>query len=109
MSDDLEEIKRRKLEEYRERLKQQISEEQEKQRILAERDAILSKILTAEAKLRLNNVKLADPRKALYVENVLITLYDSGRLTKRITEAELKKLLLKLSQKRKTKIEIKRK
>ncbi len=107
--DDLEEIRRKKLEEYQERLKQKMIEEQEKQKLLAEREAILSSILTPEAKLRLNNVKLADPKKALYVENVLIALYQSGRLSRKITDDDLKRLLLRMSQKRETKIKIKRK
>ncbi len=101
---ELEEIKRRKMMEL---MSQQRGEEEELRREQEEmaRQNILRQILEPEARERLANLKLARPDLAQVVENQLILLAQSGRIYKKISDAELKEILRRLtSQKREIKI-----
>ncbi len=101
---ELEEIKRRKMME----LMSQGGEEEEELRKQQEemaRQNILRQILEPEARERLARLKLARPDLAQVVENQLILLAQSGRIYKKISDAELKEILRRLtSQKREIKI-----
>jgi len=110
MDEDLEEIKRRKLEELKRQLAyQQAMQEQEeieREQIEEERRRILSAILTSEARERLARVKMARPEYARAIEDQLIILAQSGRIKRKIDDAQLKSLLAKLAKsKRDIKIE----
>ncbi len=108
--EDLEEIRRRKLEEYQKRLQARQLEEQQREALELQKRAILRKILDPDARTRLANVRLVNPGLAEQVEYTLIALYQSGRLARRVTDAELKKILERLSsRKREPRIEIRRK
>ncbi|RLF41791.1 MAG: hypothetical protein DRN18_03305, partial [Thermoplasmata archaeon] len=76
MDEDLEEIKRRKLEELKRQLAYQQAiqeqEELEREEIEEERRRILSLILTSEARERLARVKMARPDYARAIEDQLI-------------------------------------
>ncbi len=101
---ELEEIKRRKMMEL---MSQQGEGEEELRREQEEmaRQNILRQILEPEARERLANLKLARPDLAQVVENQLILLAQSGRIYKKISDAELKEILRRLtSQKREIKI-----
>ncbi|MFP3300283.1 MAG: DNA-binding protein [Thermoplasmatales archaeon] len=111
MSDDreLEEIRKRRLQELQRQAleRQAMEEQQEAERKAAEKERleILRKLLTPEALQRLSNVRLVRPELAENVENQIIYLAQSGRLTRQITDAEVKALLAKLSEKREIRIE----
>ncbi len=110
MMDDYEEIRRRKLEEYQRRLQEKAEEESELAARQAQIDAIISAVLEPDARSRLANVRLANPKLAEKVIATLVYLYQAGRLTRKVTDKELKAILLKLSQsKRDTNIKILRK
>ena len=95
---DENEIKQRKLEEYKRRLAQAKIEE------------MLRTILEPEARGRLKRVEMANPDVAGKVIYTLISLYQSGRLTKKVSDEDLKKILAGLASKRReTKIEIRHK
>lgn len=102
MSDDseLEKIRARKLQE----LQQQALEEQRREQLKSEMDAqktaILSQILTNEARQRLSNVKMVRPELAEAIEMQLIQLAQSGRLNSKITDEQLKKTLKQISQRK---------
>ncbi len=96
--DNYEELKRKKLEEYKKRLQEQLEAQQEEQARQAQIDEILNTILTPDAKSRLANIRLANPKKADKVISVLVYLYQSGRLAKKINDEELKKILIKISE-----------
>lgn len=98
--DELEEIKRKKLEEYRRRMEQAAREEEARKAEEAKKQAILRKILTPAARQRLNNLKIAYPELAETVEDQLIALAASGRIRAPITDEMLKKILASLTRTR---------
>ncbi|MEM3980660.1 MAG: DNA-binding protein [Ignisphaera sp.] len=75
--------KRQELE--RKRLEKELEE--------ARRQEILRAILTPEARERLYNIKLVKPEIAKIVEDRLIALAVQGRITKPLTDEELKSIL----------------
>ncbi len=106
---ELEELRKKKLAELQAAMAKK-REEEEKKAAEALREAILRRYLTAEARARLSNVKLVRPELALQVENYVIMLAQSGRLTRPLTEEDVKELLEQLTEERKeTRIKIKEK
>ena len=104
---DAEEIKQKKLEELKQQYVQQQTEEQKQLEAEAQLSALLRKILTDEARTRLNNVKLVNRELYLKTSQTIMYLVQAKRLQGKMNEAELKELLLKLSAKKE--INIKRK
>jgi len=82
------ELLRRRQELQRRRIEKQIEE--------ARRREILRMILTPEARERLANIKLVRPEIARIVEDHLISLATQGRITKPITDDELKAILAEI-------------
>ena len=100
--------KRRLAQMQNEQLTQQQAEEQQRQ-IENQRQAILKGILTDEARERLANIKLAKPEYAITLENQLIQLAQTGRVSDKITDDQLRQLLQQLTKtKRESKITFKR-
>ncbi|RLF55072.1 MAG: DNA-binding protein [Thermoplasmata archaeon] len=101
-NDELEEIKRRKLEELRRQLAYQQAiqeqEEIEREEIEEERRRILSLILTQEARERLARIKMARPEFARAIEDQLILLAQNGRIKSKIDDDQLKELLSRLAR-----------
>ncbi len=111
MSDDreLEELRRRRLMELqKEAMANEDSarrEEEERKALQKERQELLKRLLTPEAIQRLSNVRLARPEVAENVENQIISLAQTGRLNRMITDSELKAILARLTEKREIRIE----
>jgi len=111
MTDDreLEELrKRRMLELQREALANEENarrEEEERKALQKEKQDLLKRLLTPEAIQRLSNVRLARPEVAENVENQIISLAQTGRLNRMITDSELKAILARLTEKREIRIE----
>ena len=66
--------------------------------INAQKDILLKQLLTSEARLRLNNVKMLNPELANMVENFLLGLASQGRSPGQITDDQLKQILLSAQQ-----------
>ena len=64
----------------------------------AQKEIILKQILSSEARLRLNNVKMVKPDVATTVENYLINLASQGKLRPPVTDDQLKQILLSIQQ-----------
>ena len=67
----------------------------------AQKDTLLKQILSSEARLRLNNVKMVKPELANMVENYLLGLASQGRAPDQITDEQLKQILLSAQQPKK--------
>ena len=90
---------------------QQLAQQQEEQRrqIENQRQIILKGILTDEARERLGRIKLAKPDYATSLENQLIQLASTRRISEKITDDQLKSLLKQMTKsKRESKITFKR-
>lgn len=96
MSEDeaLRKIQERMIAEMSERR----SREEEAIRELQRIDAIVKSLLTTEAWQRLKRVELVKPELANDVKVYLIQLYSTGKLTRKLTDDELKALLASLSE-----------
>ncbi len=104
--EELERIRRRKLE----ALQRRIYEEQqlEKQREVEMKiQAILRQILTPEARQRLANIKMVKPEFARQIEIQLIQLFQRGVLNSPLSDRQLKEILSRI-QRGKREIRIRR-
>ena len=68
------------------------------EQISAQKDMLLKQILSGEARLRLNNVKMVKPELANLVENYLLGLSTQGKIQGQITDEQLKQILLSAQQ-----------
>jgi programmed cell death protein 5 len=98
--EELEEIRKRKLEELQRLGQQQSLAEEQEAAMRAQRQAILRQILTPEARERLGRVKLAYPDIVEDVENQLVMLAQSGRVRGVIDDNSLVQILGKLMPKK---------
>jgi len=97
---ELEEIRRRRMLEIQQRLNQEQQRAQAQQQIEIQKQAILRRILTPEARQRLNNLKMVKPEFANTLEIQLIQLAQSGRTQTPITDQQLKEILIRLQGQR---------
>lgn len=116
MSDDLEEIRRRRLKELQDasstkpRDEEIARQEEANKQVEIQKQSILRKILTDSARQRLNNIKLVKPQMAEAIEDQLIQLAQVGRIPNGIlNEEQLLDMLKRLQHgKRESSIKFKR-
>ena len=110
MDEELEKLRKKRLHELQkeEELANSFDQQEEQQKEFEEqKKMILRSILTTTAKERLSNIKLARPQIGEQIENQLIILAQSGRLQQKITDQQLRDLLVRLIPKKRD-INIKR-
>ena len=109
MDEELEDIRRKKLQELQQQgqLQESLEEQDAQKKELEERRRmILRSILTTQAKERLGRIRVARPEIAGEIENQLIMLAQGGRLKNKINDEQLRMLLSKIiPKKRDIKIE----
>lgn len=105
--EELEDIKKKKMEKIKGQIQSEGSEEEAKEEMEAQKKAILRSVMTSEARERLARVRIARPEIAENIEKQIIMLSQRGALNGKIDDETLKKLLGKLTGKKKE-INIKR-
>ncbi len=66
--------------------------------ISAQKEMILKQLLSPEARLRLNNVKMVKPDLAAHVENYLIGMASQGKINSQVSDDQLKQILMSVQQ-----------
>ena len=98
---ELEEIKKRKMQEMMmQQMSSSESDNAEQQRQEMEKNAILRKILSSEARERLTSIKMARPAFGESIEAQLMYLARMGKIQRPLTDDEFKKILISLSSQR---------
>lgn len=64
----------------------------------AQKEQILKQILTPEARMRLNNIKMVKPELSDLVEQYLIGMATQGKMHGQITDDQLKQILISTQQ-----------
>ena len=98
--DDIEELRRQKLEELQDRAEtgeaDEAQQEAAQQQADAQRQALLRQYLSDEARQRLNTVKMSKPEFGEQVEQQVVALAQSGRLGGKIDDEKMRQLLKEL-------------
>ncbi|MDD5112038.1 MAG: DNA-binding protein [Candidatus Altiarchaeota archaeon] len=102
MADELEEIRRRRMQQLMaQQMQGQQQEAMQEQMREAEINSqiklIIGQILSPEARERLSNIRLARPSQARQIEILLIQLKQAGRLPAQLTDKDFKEILLKIT------------
>ena len=66
--------------------------------ILEKKELVLKQLLSPEARLRLNNVKMVKPEVANMVENYLISMATQGQIRSQVSDEQLKQILQSMQQ-----------
>ncbi|MEA3295395.1 MAG: DNA-binding protein [Euryarchaeota archaeon] len=105
--DELEAIRRRKMELLRQQQQQQMQDpqvaaqqEQAMAEMEAKKQAILRTILTPEARERLNTLRMTKPELVASVSDQLVSLAQSGRLQGKLDDEKLRNLLIQIQPKK---------
>jgi len=106
MSDEeLEAIRRRKLLAMQQKMGDDQRQVQAEQQMEAQKQELLRKILSPEARQRLTNLKMVKPEFTANLELQLIQLAQMGKVPIPMSDAQLKQILIQLqSRKREPKI-----
>lgn len=98
--DDLDDIRRRKLQELQERQAAAGRQEEEKaQQQEAAIERLLQQVLEPEARERLTRIRMSRPEFHDRVVSQLIGLAQSGRLARRLSDEDLRQILVQLTPK----------
>jgi len=73
------------------------SQEKDSQ-LKAQKEIMLKQVLSADARLRLNNVRMVKPDLADLVENYILNLSVQGKISGQISDDQLKQILLSAQQ-----------
>jgi len=97
MDDELQDLRKRKLEELRRRQEQNADEQQHAEQQIAQLEAVAKNLMTREAIQRYSNLKIAHQEKSVQLLVVLAQLVQQGRIKSKITDEQLKQILVKLT------------
>ena len=108
MADDteLDALRQRKLQELQVRAQQEAVAQEQEKHLDTQSAMLMRQILTPEARERLENLRMTRPDLVEHVENQLVMLVQSGRVTDKIDDYTLRQLLRRIMPaKREIKIE----
>ena len=98
--EELEELRKRRLLDLKRRLAEEQQQIQVQQQVEMQKQAVLRRILTPDARMRLNNIKMVRPEFASQLELQLIQIAQQGRANIPITDEQLKEILIRLQSHR---------
>lgn len=98
---ELEQLRRRRLAELQREAAEEDRRAEVQQHVEVQKQAVLKRILTVEARQRLTNIKMVKPEFADQLELQLIQLAQSGRVKLPISDAQLKDALVRMQSQRK--------
>jgi programmed cell death protein 5 len=99
--EELEQLRRRRLIELQRAAAEEDRRAEVQQQVQIQKQAILKRILTVEARQRLTNIRMVKPEFADQLELQLIQLAQSGRVKLPISDAQLKEALIRMQSQRK--------
>jgi len=99
--EELEQLRRRRLAELQRAAAEEDRRTEVQQQVEMQKQAILKRILTVEARQRLTNIRMVKPEFADQLELQLIQLAQSGRVKLPISDAQLKDALIRMQSQRK--------
>jgi programmed cell death protein 5 len=94
--EELEALRKRRMLELQQRMAEEQQQAQTQQHLERQKQALLRRILTPEARSRLTNLNMVKPEFTQQLELQLIQLAQQGRINIPITDEQLKELLVKL-------------
>lgn len=94
--EELEALRKRRMLELQQRMVEEQKQSQAQQQLEGQKQALLRRILTPEARSRLTNLKMVKPEFTQQLELQLIQLAQQGRIAIPITDEQLKELLVRL-------------
>jgi len=98
--EELDALRERRMKQLQQRLTLEQQRAQTQQQIEIQKQTVLRRILSTEARQRLTNLKMVKPEFAEQIELQLIQLAQTGRLKIPVTDDQLKKLLAQLQPQR---------
>ena len=108
--EELQRLRERRLLELQAQQRQAEEFQRERQEVEAQKQALLRRVLTPEARQRLTNIKMVRPEYAEQLELQLLQVAQSGKVAVPITDEMLKRLLAQIqSQQEQRDIRIRRK
>jgi len=99
--EELEQLRRRRISELQRAAADEERRAEVQQQVETQKQAILKRILTPEARQRLTNIKMVRPEFADQLELQLIQLAQSGKVKLPISDTQLKEALVRLQSQRK--------
>lgn len=94
--EELEGLRKRRMLELQQRMSEEQKRGQAQQQLEGQKQALLRRILTPEARRRLTNLNIVKPEFTQQLELQLIQLAQQGRIAIPITDEQLKELLVRL-------------
>ena len=94
--EELEALRKKRMLELQQRIAVEQKQAQAHQQLERQKQALLRRILTPEARSRLTNLKMVKPEFTDQLELQLIQLAQQGRIAIPITDEQLKELLVRL-------------
>jgi programmed cell death protein 5 len=98
--EEIGELRQKKMMELQRRMAKEEQRLQVQQQVEMQKQAVLRRILSTEARQRLTNLKMVKPEFADQIELQLIQLAQAGRLKIPVADDQLKEILARLQSQR---------